>query len=287
MISRSRSRSSGCGFSINLRRTARFTTSPKRCKSSARSTSTLCENRCRRSSRATRCCALRSPNRTECRFKEFPTNDPCDLKTIDFSRGRGPRAGNRVSAVAQRRGATSVQPIIGSDAACDPAQSSIGRARLSISDASHRIGRLVDGRAIPGSLCSLRGVLQWQSLSVVRLADPIRGFRRVAERVAPGRSSRRAATPLEKATSGHPRTVGISHRSAASRRAELPWRLGIHVVLGDSERGGPGIQPSRGHDFIHDLAGGVQDIAVPLHGARRHRRRFSYGRAQLGRNRGV
>src|SRR5882762_1732417 len=134
----------------------------------------------------------------------------------------------------------------------------------------HHFGWLVDPAVAPRARNSLRGIFRGPAFSVGGAADPVCRFCRVAVRLASGRGPGEATRLLEGTTEGGSSAAGVAERASPPRIAELPRRKRNGRVPAVAAQAPGGFEPRGGSEPVHDAAGRLPDVVVPLLGPGGH-----------------
>ena len=267
-----RSRSSGCGSSTSWCRATRSTTCPARSGCSASSTWWPCAAAFDEIVRGTRSCARRS---------SASMGEPVQVIAPALTR-RAPDAGSPGARAAGARGEGTGAGLRGSETAVRLWPRAPVRVRLlRLADAehvlrrhhaSHRLRRLVDGRASSRSWRrSTRRSRRGRAVAAAAAADPVRGLRGLAARLAAGRGAGRPARLLAASSSAdlppalelptdRPRPAVQSYRGAHASRS----RCRRAVDASASRRSAA----QKGATLFMTLLAAFQVLLAPLHAAR-------------------
>ena len=112
-------------------------------------------------------------------------------------------------------------------------------------DAPYRLGRLVDGRAAPGTGRALPCLLGGRAFAAAGADAPVRRLRGLAARVAAGRGAGAPGRLLEGAACGRADAAGTADRPAATGGADFPGCASTHGALCGPDRGAEGARDSR------------------------------------------
>src|SRR5664279_4777523 len=116
---------------------------------------------------------------------------------------------------------------------------------------------------------SVRSFCGRATFAAARLAHTIRGLLRLATRMVAEGHIRPTAFVLEEATRWRTGDIGVYHRSSAFGGAELSGRGVPRCVSAQPDPEVERTEPARGCDAVHDAAGGISNVAVPLQRAGR------------------
>src|SRR6185312_15517067 len=91
----------------------------------------------------------------------------------------------------------------------------------------------------------------------------------MAKSVVARRSTRERVELLEAATGRRAGSVGAADGSTATTTGKFPRRLSVFEFERKHQPRVDGTQSATRNNFVHDVAGGVQDVALSLHGTDR------------------